>query len=69
MGWAKIRQALIESPYDTAEKVARSDYAELYHSLQRVNEEKDIYKGLIGLKDMQLWVNVYVQDVPLVIQY
>jgi hypothetical protein len=65
----KFAKLLIESEYDTVEKVAKSDYAELYHAITLVNEEKDIYKGMIGINDMKLWVNVYVQDVPLVIQY
>jgi hypothetical protein len=65
----KFARLLIESDYDTAEKVAHSNYEELYSDLQRVNEKSGIYKGGFGLDDMKVWVNVVVQDVPLVIEF
>jgi hypothetical protein len=65
----KFARLLVESNYDTAEKVVHANYEELYLDLQRVNEESGIYKGGFGLDDMKVWVNVVVQDVPLVIEY
>ena len=65
----KLARLLIESEYDTVEKIANSDYEELYFALVQVNEEKGIYKGKFGKEDLKQWVNVVVQDVPQVIQY
>ena len=65
----KFARLLVESSYDTVEKVAASDCEELYRDLIRTNEEKGIYKGGFGMEDLWLWVEVVVQDVPQVIQY
>jgi len=65
----KFARLLIESSYDSVEKIANSDYEALYLALVQVNEEKEIYKGNIGKEDLKNWVNVVVQDVPQVIQY
>ena len=65
----KFARLLIESEYDTVEKVAKSNYEELYQALVHTNEERGIYKGKFGIEEMKLWVNVVVQDVPQVIQY
>lgn len=65
----KFARLLIESEYDTVEKVAGSDYEELYRALVRVNEKKELYQGKFGLDDMKAWVTMVVQDVPLVIRY
>ena len=71
MKWVgpKFARLLVESEYDTVEKVANSNYEELYHALVRTNEETGIYKGKFGLEDMKTWVTVVIQDVPQVIQY
>lgn len=65
----KFAALLITSPYDTVQKVAGSDYEELYLALLRVNEEQAVYQGKFGLEDLKLWVNGAVQEVPQVIQY
>jgi hypothetical protein len=65
----KFARLLIASGYDTVEKVADSDYERLYHDIMRVNEERGIYKGGLGIEDLKLWVSVVVQDVPQVIQF
>jgi hypothetical protein len=65
----KFARLLIESGYDTVEKIADSENDELYHALIRINEEKGIYKGKFGIEDLQSWVNSVVREVPLVIQY
>lgn len=48
--------ALHEAGYDTAQQVARADYATLYEDVKRVNKEKGLYKGQVGLHDMKLCV-------------
>ena len=65
----KFARLLIESDYDTVEKVANSNYEELYQALVRTNERSNIYKGKFGMEDLKSWVNVAVQDVPQVIKY
>jgi hypothetical protein len=65
----KFARLLIESPYDSVEKIANSDYETLYLALAEVNEEQEIYKGNIGEEDLKNWVNFVVQDVPQIIQY
>lgn len=71
MKWVgpKFARLLVESEYDTAEKVVNSNYAELHQALMHTNEEKGTYKGKFGIDDMKSWVTVAIQDVPLVIQY
>jgi hypothetical protein len=65
----KFARLLIESEYDTVEKIADSNYQELFLALNRVNQKTGMYKGKFGIEDMKSWVNIVVQDVPRVIQY
>ena len=66
MKWVgpKFARLLVESVYDTVENVANSNYEELYREIMRVNEEKGIYKGGLGLEDIKLWVTAVVPLVP-----
>ena len=59
---------LLEAGYDAAEKVARAGYEVLYEAVKQLNEERNIFKGRIGLHDMKLCVEA-AQNVPLEIQY
>lgn len=59
---------LLEAGYDTAEKVAGANFKELYEEVIKLNEERGIYKGHIGLHDMKLCVEV-AKDVSLEIEY
>ena len=59
---------LLEAGYDTAEKVTDADYKELYEKVKKLNEEREIYKGHIGLHDMKLCVEA-AKDVSLEIEY
>ncbi len=65
----KFARLLLEAGYDTVEKVATSNDEELYATIMRVNAEKNIYAGRLGLEDLKRWVKSAVQDVPRVIQY
>lgn len=65
----KFARLLIESEYDTVEKIAHSDPNHLYQALIQTNAEQGIYKGKFGIEDMQSWINIVVQDVPQVIEY
>jgi hypothetical protein len=59
---------LLEAGYDSSEKVARADYKDLYERVSRLNEEREIYKGHIGLHDMKLCVEA-ARDVSLDFEY
>jgi len=59
---------LLEAGYDSAEKVARADYRVLHQSVKELNENKNFYKGTIGLHDIKLCVEA-AQDVSLDIAY
>lgn len=48
---------LLEAGYDSAEKVADADYQELYEKVKKLNEEREIFKGHIGVHDMKLCVD------------
>jgi hypothetical protein len=65
----RFARLLVESEYDTAEKIIHSDYAERYRDLNRTNEEKGTYKGKLGIEDIKSWDTVAIQDIPIVIQY
>ena len=45
---------LLESGYDTVEKVAKADYKELYATIKQLNEERKIYNAHIGERDMKM---------------
>jgi len=47
---------LLESGYDTAQKVAQADYHALYDTIRQLNQERALYKGNIGAHDMKLCV-------------
>ncbi len=59
---------LLEAGFDSSEKVAGADYKDLYERVIRLNEEREIYKGHIGLHDMKLCVEA-AKDVSLDFEY
>ncbi|MEN8120212.1 MAG: DUF4332 domain-containing protein [Bacteroidota bacterium] len=59
---------LLEANYDTAEKVAKADYKELYETIKQLNEERKLYKAHIGLHDMKRCVEA-AKNVSLDIEY
>lgn len=59
---------LYELGYDTVEKVAAADYKVLYEAVKQLNEERQLYKGHIGLHDMKLTVEA-AKDVSNDIEY
>ena len=65
----KFARLMVESDYDTVEKVQTSDGEALYHHLEALNAERKIYKGGFGLADIKSWVKFIVNDVPRAIEY
>lgn len=45
---------LLESGYDTTEKVAKADYEKLYRTVKLLNQEREIYNANIGERDMKM---------------
>lgn len=46
---------------DTVEKASKTDYVELHQKIMMINNEKNFYKGQIGLHDMKLFVDAAKQ--------
>jgi hypothetical protein len=59
---------LFEAGYDTAEKVAKADYQELYKTIKEFNEERKIYNAHIGVRDMKMVVEA-AKDLDFEIEY
>lgn len=55
---------LYEAMYDTVEKVANAEYKELCESVKQLNEDRNIYKGHIGVHDMKLCVEAAKDLIP-----
>jgi hypothetical protein len=58
---------LLEAGYDTAEQVANADYNQLYEQVKKLNEERQIFRGHIGLHDMKLCVEA-ARELPFEIE-
>jgi hypothetical protein len=54
---AMFARVLYETGYDTAEKVAKADYAELHRRITELNIKRHLFRGNIGLNDVKLCVN------------
>lgn len=59
---------LIALGIDSVEKVANSDYIELHTTINKINKEKNFYKGTIGLNDIRIFIEA-ANDVPLDIEF
>ncbi len=67
VGVAFVRM-LYHAGVDTAKKASEADPVWLHAEINRINKEKNIYKGQIGLNDIRIFVNA-AKDVPLDIEY
>ncbi|PKO16165.1 MAG: DUF4332 domain-containing protein [Chloroflexi bacterium HGW-Chloroflexi-10] len=65
---ANFARLLVDSPFDTVEKVANADYTIVYGALAKINKEKNYFKGMFGLNDMKLCV-MAAKNVPAAISY
>lgn len=65
----KFARLVVESNYDTLEKIARANAADFCSELVRVNTARNLYQGKFGVEDMRAWITGPVQLVPLIIQY
>lgn len=58
---------LLEAGYDTAEQVANADHNQLYEQVKKLNKERQIFRGHIGLHDMKLCVEA-ARELPFEIE-
>ena len=65
---ATFATVLYEAGYDSLEKVSKANYEELHKTIVKLNNEKKLYKGHIGLNDMKICV-MAANEVPLEIEY
>jgi len=65
---ANFARLLVDSPYDTAEKVSNAIHTDVYETLVKINKEKKYFKGMFGLNDMKLCV-IAAKNVPKAIRY
>ncbi len=47
---------LLETGYDTVEKISKADYKKLYETIKQLNEDKKIYNAHIGIRDIKMVV-------------
>jgi hypothetical protein len=65
---ATAARMLFDLGTDTVEKVTNANPVDLHKRINKLNKDKNIYKGQIGLNDMKIVVNI-AKDVPLDIAY
>jgi hypothetical protein len=65
---ATFAKVLYNSGYDTLEKVSKANHEELHKAIVKLNKEKNLYKGHIGLNDMKICV-LAANEVPLEVEY
>jgi hypothetical protein len=65
----KFARLLVETAYNTVEKIATAEHEDLYEALVRTNEALQIYRGNFGAGDLKLWVEGIVSMWPRVIEY
>lgn len=53
---------------DTVIKASKTDPVDLHTRINKLNKEKSIYKGQIGLNDMKIFLNA-AKEIPLEIEY
>ena len=59
---------LLESGYDTVEKVGKADYKKLYSTIKQLNEKRKIYNAHIGERDMKMIIDS-AQELDIEIEY
>jgi len=65
---ATFARMLYDLGVDTVKKASESDPSDLHEKVNRLNKEKSIFKGQIGLNDIKIFINA-AKDVPSEIEY
>ncbi|HPR33516.1 MAG TPA: DUF4332 domain-containing protein [Prolixibacteraceae bacterium] len=65
---ATFARMLYDIGTDSVEKTARADFGELHEKINRLNRERNSYKGHIGLNDMKILVDA-ARDVPVEMEF
>ncbi len=68
--WVGVNFArmLYDLGFDTVEKASEADPVNLHKRINKINKEKGIYKGHIGLNDIRIFVNA-ANEVPQEVEY
>lgn len=53
---ATFAYALYEAGYKTIDEVKKANHIKLYNDIKRLNDERQLYKGHIGLNDMKICI-------------
>ena len=59
---------LFDLGINSVEKATKADPLDLNEKINKLNREKSIYKGQIGLNDMKIFVDA-AKEIPLEIEY
>lgn len=65
---ANFARLLVDSDWDTTEKIAGANYIDLYQALAKIKIEKNAFQGMFGLIDVKLCV-IAAAKVPRAIIY
>jgi hypothetical protein len=65
----KLAGLIVDSNYDTVEKLANGKAAEVLKALNGAKNEKNNYQGSLGINDIESWINQVVSKTPIIIEY
>ena len=65
----KLAGLIVDSKYDTVEKLANGKPAEVLKALNDAKNEKNNYQGSLGINDIESWINQVVSQTPIIIEY
>lgn len=65
----KLAGLIVDSKYDTVEKLANGKPAEVLKALNDSKNEKNNYQGSLGINDIESWINQVVSQTPIIIEY
>lgn len=65
----KLAGLIVDSKYDTVEKLANGKPAEVLKALNDAKNEKNNYQGSLGIDDIESWINQVVSQTPIIIKY
>lgn len=65
----KLARLIVDTKYDTVEKMAKADPADLLGALNEAKRIHKAYQGALGINDIESWIHRVVKKTPLVIEY
>ncbi|MDD8014734.1 MAG: DUF4332 domain-containing protein [Acidobacteriota bacterium] len=65
----KLAGLIVDTKYDTVEKLALADPADLLNAFNEAKKIHKAYQGALGINDIDSWIRQVVKKTPLVIEY